>query len=83
MQNDCELNCRPPSADNKLAFPPYSINNLQNRVSLGSKTLPMTAQHVDGELQYNTHNLYGLSEAAATRWALQQITGQRPFILSR
>lgn len=83
MQNDCELVCRQPSPDNKLAFPPYAINNLHNKVALGSKTLPMTAQHADGQLQYNTHNLYGLSEAAATRWALKNITGRRPFILSR
>jgi alpha-glucosidase (family GH31 glycosyl hydrolase) len=43
----------------------------------------MSAKHVDGQLQYNTHNLYGLSEAAATQWALQEITGKRPFILTR
>lgn len=83
LQTNCELSCTPPNPDNKLAFPPYAINNLHNKVPLGSKTLPMTAQHVDGQLQYNTHNLYGLSEAAATRAALKQITGKRPFLLSR
>lgn len=83
LQSNCELSCTQPLPDNKLAFPPYSIHNLHNRLPLGSKTLPMTAQHVDGQLQYNTHNLYGLSETAATHWALGQVTGKRPFILSR
>lgn len=83
LQTNCELSCTQPSPGNKLAFPPYSIHNLHNRLPLGSKTLPMTAQHVDGQLQYNTHNLYGLSEAAATHWALEQVTRKRPFILSR
>lgn len=81
---NCELQCKQPPPGSKLAYPPYAIHNQgSSKAALGSKTLPMSARHVDGQLLYDTHNLYGLSEAAATCWALQEITGKRPFILTR
>jgi alpha-glucosidase (family GH31 glycosyl hydrolase) len=80
---NCDLLCTAPSRDDKLSNPAYAINNLQKRTPLGSKTLPVTAKHPDGQLEYNTHNLYGLAEAAATFDALKQINGRRPFVLSR
>jgi hypothetical protein len=84
VPTNCETQCKQPSPGSKVAYPPYAIHNLgHTKAALGSKAMPMSARHVDGQLQYNTHNLYGLSEAAATRWALQQITGKRPFILTR
>jgi alpha-glucosidase (family GH31 glycosyl hydrolase) len=46
-------------------------------------TIGMTARHADGTLEYDAHNLYGLSEAAATAPAVADVTGKRPFILSR
>ena len=80
---NCALQCQPPAATDMLSNPPYAINNLQKRVHLGSKTLPVTARHLGGELEYDAHNLYGFSEAAATRLAVKEITGKRAFVLSR
>lgn len=43
----------------------------------------MTAQHSWG-LHYNLHNLYGITEAAATQTALLSVRlNKRPFIISR
>ena len=45
--------------------------------------MSVLAYHHNGDLQYNTHNLYGLSEIKTTAEAVQAIRGKRPFILSR
>lgn len=64
--------------------PPYAINNFASRASLDTKTLPMDALHNEGTLrEYDVHNLFGLSEAIATRAALESIQNKRSFILSR
>lgn len=63
--------------------PPYSISNGDWLAPLGFHSIPVTALHSDGTAEYDAHNLYGLSEAAATHAALRRITGKRPFILSR
>ena len=62
--------------------PPYRIENAHGQL-LGHNTIGTTARHADGSLEYNAHNLYGLSEAVATHTALEKITGKRPFILTR
>ncbi|XP_049874699.1 uncharacterized protein LOC126372833 [Pectinophora gossypiella] len=46
------------------------------------KTLCMDAIHAAGA-HYDVHNLYSLYEAVATNFALQEIRGKRPFIISR
>ncbi|KAK9814514.1 hypothetical protein WJX72_007179 [[Myrmecia] bisecta] len=66
-----------------LLDPPYKISNCNELKDLGWFTLPVTARHVNGEREYDAHNLYGLSEAAATANALRNITGHRPFVLTR
>jgi len=54
-----------------------------SRQGAGRQTLPVTARHWDGALEYDMHNLYGHSMALATHSALQAVTGRRPFILTR
>lgn len=87
--NDCQLQCDTPqdlaslTPQQKLYInPPYQINNA-NGQPIDQRTLGVTAVHADGSLEYNAHNLYGLSEADATYGALQHITGKRPFMLTR
>ena len=63
--------------------PPYQISNGNQKLGLGVNAIGITAHHLNGELQYNTHNLYGLSEAAVPHPAVANITGKRPFVLSR
>lgn len=63
--------------------PPYEISHGNQRLPLGVNTIGVTVQHVDSSFQYDTHNIYGLSEAAVTASAIADITGKRPFLLSR
>ena len=65
-------------------MPPYTINNRGNKAALNFKTVDMDTTHLDGTvLEYNAHNLYGLSEARATNMALEKLKGKRSFIISR
>ena len=67
-----------------LRSPPYAIHNGgEERLPLDTKTMPVTASNLDGTLQYDTHNIYGLAEAKATHEALVAIKQTRPFILTR
>ncbi|MCO5599251.1 hypothetical protein L7F22_053352 [Adiantum nelumboides] len=63
--------------------PPYPINVAGTHRGLGMKTMATSAYHDQGYLSYDTHNLYGFSEAIVTHRALKAVTGKRPFILSR
>ena len=63
--------------------PPYSINNGNQQLTISTKTLPVTARHHDGSLEYNVHNLYGLYETIATYNELVNTRQKRPFILTR
>lgn len=60
-----------------------SAEKMQQPLALSHRTLPVTARGLDGALHYDTHNLYGLAEAAATYEALAAITRKRPFLLTR
>ncbi|KDO77388.1 hypothetical protein CISIN_1g048354mg, partial [Citrus sinensis] len=51
--------------------PPYKISNGGGGKQINDRTFPAS------------HNLYGLLEAKATHAALINVTGKRPFILSR
>ena len=62
--------------------PPY-LPHMVNNAVLRYRTMCLTARHFAG-LSYNIHNLYGLTEAIATRQALTTIRPKkRPFIISR
>eukprot|EP01136_Pigoraptor_vietnamica_P014105 Opistho-1_new@55911 len=63
--------------------PPYKINNQNSHAPLSSKTLSMDSVHHGGLLEYDVHNLFGLTEAIATRAALEKIRSSRAFVISR
>ena len=66
-----------------LIHPPFDISNGNQHWPLSSWGAGVTASHANGLLEYDVHNLYGLSEAVATNAAMQKITGSKPFLLSR
>ena len=47
------------------------------------QTVPMSARHINGNLSYNLHNLYGFSQSIASYKALVSTLNRRPFVLSR
>nr|AQS60670.1 lysosomal alpha-glucosidase [Sogatella furcifera] len=49
---------------------------------LRAHTLCMTARHRWGR-HYDLHNLYGMTEAVATNFALAELREKRPFVISR
>ncbi|XP_060802537.1 lysosomal alpha-glucosidase [Amyelois transitella] len=60
---------------------PY-MPHLGGDQQLKTKTLCMDAQHYAGS-HFDWHNLYGIAEAMVTNFALKEIRGRRPFVLSR
>ncbi|KAJ0178509.1 hypothetical protein K1T71_006332 [Dendrolimus kikuchii] len=59
---------------------PYMPNTHDQH--LNQHTLCMDAQHYIG-VHYDLHNLYALTEAIATNFALQEIRGKRSFVITR
>ena len=79
--NDCYLQCKKPTS--QWDDPPYKIVRQGAYENIGDKTVAMTVRHYDGTMEYNAHNLYGLSESVATNEALSATRNKRPFILAR
>jgi alpha-glucosidase/alpha-D-xyloside xylohydrolase len=77
----CMLHCI--NGTSRFDDPPYKIDHVGKYNNLGDKTIAMTVKHYNGVLEYDAHNLYGLSETIVTEKALKKVTKQRPFILSR
>lgn len=67
----------------KLESPPYTPGMVSDELTLAHHTLCMSAKHANGQVHYDLHNLYSLSEAVATNHALRAVLQKRPFIISR
>jgi len=82
QQTQCCLTCAPEPPG---TAPPFAVNNGGQYDPLWVKTLAMSAMHpASGARHSDAHNLYGLSEAVATRRALEELRPtKRPFILTR
>ncbi|KAH9288315.1 hypothetical protein KI387_032432 [Taxus chinensis] len=81
-ETECCLVCSDANVT-KWDDPPYKINNSGIFRPLGNKTIPSSAVYYNGILEYNAHNLYGLSEAIMTNNALESVLKKRPFVLTR
>lgn len=79
--NGCCVVCSTPDATNRYDFSPWVPRVYHG--ALGGKTVPVSALHEGGILEYNVHNMYGFMESISTRTALTSVTGERPFLLSR
>lgn len=68
-----------------LNHPKYDINNGDCRLPIYHQTVPMDVCHQNRSLRmYETHNIYGLTEAVAFRKALHEIMpNKRVFLLTR
>lgn len=87
-RTSCLMTCEEAPADNTIENPPYKIHNFgqdykTRQVSLGWKTIGPSALHANGAREYDAHNLYGTSMALEHHKAVIDITGKRPFLLTR
>ncbi|VDM38593.1 unnamed protein product [Toxocara canis] len=83
----CPINTNDPT-NSKYDLPPYATVNVfaytnqQQKGYLSSKTLCMLAQTKAGRL-YDTKNLYGLQQSAATQIAFSQALPKRNLLMTR
>lgn len=66
----------------ELLHPQYAIQNAAG--TLSDRTAYTNVLHADGNVMYNTHNLYGTMMSAQTRTAMEtRRPGLRPFLIVR
>jgi alpha-glucosidase (family GH31 glycosyl hydrolase) len=82
ISNFCNGECSSSIRTDPLS-PPYSINNQGNKAPLNTKAISVDAVHYGNVLEYNAHNLFGLTEAIATNKALENVRKTRSFVISR
>lgn len=70
----------PSNPNSTFDNPLYRFNNGKN---INDRAIPVTAYHYGNLSEYNVHNLFGHMESIATHAALLNVTGKRPFVLSR
>ncbi len=74
-----------------LCNPPYDIHNRGDGSDSGNNgykplsffTIDVDTLHYGGVTEYDAHNLYGLMETISTKEAMETLTGERAFVLSR
>ncbi|WIA23387.1 hypothetical protein OEZ85_000147 [Tetradesmus obliquus] len=82
----CQMACEAAPPSNTLAHPPYVIANVNvtgTPEPLGQNILSPTAKHYDNTTEYDAHNLYGFAMAQQHYSAAVNVTGRRPFLLTR
>ncbi|KAI3415577.1 hypothetical protein GPALN_005181 [Globodera pallida] len=81
------LQCPLSGKDSHFDKPPYETINVYqygDKSALSEKTLCLLGMSMRGkERLYNTHNLFGWSQMAATRKALDELFGKRSQLLTR
>ncbi|OWZ01106.1 hypothetical protein PHMEG_00027576, partial [Phytophthora megakarya] len=80
-QTTCCLVCT--DDENEWNHPPFAINNDGDQTPIYYKTVSASAQQYGGVQQYNSHNLYGFTEAITTNAVLESVFNKRSFVLSR
>lgn len=70
-----------------ITFAPFLLIHIptsQGNGRLSLHALATNATHVDGQVELDVHNLWGLMEEKATHAAVSDVLpGKRPFLISR
>ncbi|KAL3667012.1 hypothetical protein V7S43_007957 [Phytophthora oleae] len=77
----CCLNCS--DNDNNFDNPPFTINNAGTHDTIYNKGISTSTLQYGGIRQYDSHNLYGISESIVTNVVQEELANKRSFVLSR